>query len=281
MNSKKAKLIKHRLRESGLTFATWIVALIFFFPLLYMGITSFKPEQEVVPPSLVIENPTVENYETVLDSRMLSYLKNSVTITLSSLAVCMLLGVPAAYAIVFGTMKRRKADNLFFWFLSTTLLPPVSVIVPIFLIFRILGMLDTTFGMVFIYSGVHIPIVIWMTRSFLMDVPKELVESAEIDGSSKFRAFFSIILPLVRSGLASTALLVFVFVWNEFFFALNLTAVGSATLPVYMASFMTQEGLFWAKLSAIATSVILPPVILGWLSHKQLVKGLTMGAVKG
>ena len=120
-----------------------------------------------------------------------------------------------------------------------------------------------------------------MTRSFLMDVPKQLTESAAIDGASRVRTFFSIILPLVRSGVTSTALLVFVFVWNEFFFALNVASVNAATLPVYMASFMTQEGLFWAKLSAIATFVILPPLILGWLSHKQLVKGLTMGAIKG
>ena len=273
--------IAKRLRDAFTNVGTWVAALLFFFPLLYMVLTSFKSEEDVIPPSLFIDNPTVENYRTVLDDRMFAHLGNSVSVTLSTVACSLLLGVPAAYAIVFGSMRRKRADNLFFWFLSTTLLPPVSVVVPVYLIFRTLGILDTIFGLVFIYTGIHTPIVIWMTRSFLMDVPKQLIESAAIDGASKVRAFFSIILPLVRSGVASTALLVFVFVWNESFFALNVASVNAATLPVYMASFMTQEGLFWAKLSAIATFVILPPLILGWLSHKQLVKGLTMGAIKG
>ena len=181
--------------------------------------------------------------------------------------------------IVFGRLKH--SDSLFFWFLSTTLLPPVAGIVPVFLLFRFTGLLDTLGGMVLIYAGINIPIVIWMTRSYLLDVPREILESSDMDGSSRIRSFFSIIVPLSRQGIISTGLLVFIFVWNEFFFSINLTYVNAAPVPVYMASFMTQEGLFWAKLSAISTLVVLPPLILGWFAQRSLVKGLTMGAVKG
>ena len=188
-------------------------------------------------------------------------------------------GGPVAYAVVFGRL--RNSDRLFFWFLSTTLLPPVAVIVPVFLLFRLTGLLDTLGGLVLIYAGVNIPIVIWMTRSFLLDVPREILESSDIDGSSPLRSFFSIVVPLARQGIISTGLLVFIFVWNEFFFSINLTYVHAATVPVYMAGFMTQQGLFWAKLCAISTLVVLPPMVLGWLAQRALVKGLTMGAVKG
>ena len=268
-------------RRQGANLITWIVGLVWFFPLLYMVLTSFKPEAEVVPPSLFLANPTLENYRAVLDSSIFSYFYNSFIVTIGSVLSSLVLGVPAAYTIVFGAMDRKKSDNLFFWFLSTTLLPPVSVIVPIFLLFRFGGMLDTLWGLTLIHSGVNIPIVIWMTRSYLMDVPIEMLESADLDGSNRLRSFFSIVLPLTKSGIMATGLLVFVFVWNEFFFAVNLTYIHAAPVPVHMASFMTQEGLFWAKLSAISTVVALPPLILGWLSQRSLVKGLTMGAVKG
>ena len=204
------------------------------------------------------------------------------TVTAGSLASvfgCLLFGVPTAYVIVFGRLK--NSNSLFFWFLSTTLLPPVAGIVPVFLLFRLTGLLDTLGGMVLVYTGINIPIVIWMTRSYLLDVPREVLESSDIDGSSRIRSFFSIIVPLARQGIISTGLLVFIFVWNEFFFSINLTYVNAAPVPVYMASFMTQEGLFWAKLSAISTLVVLPPLILGWFAQRSLVKGLTMGAVKG
>ncbi|HUX51114.1 MAG TPA: carbohydrate ABC transporter permease [Spirochaetia bacterium] len=257
----------------------WLVAILWCFPLIYMFITSFKLEADVVPPSLLIQHFTLSNYAIVLQQEIVHYVVDSLTITLSTVAVCLLVGVPTAYAIVFGKLK--NPDNLFFWFLSTTLLPPVAVIVPMFLLFKFTGLLDTVGGMILIYSGVNIPIVIWMTRSFLLDVPTEVLESAEIDGASRVKSFFSIVLPLARMGIISTALLVFIFVWNEFFFAINLTYVNAAPVPVYMASFMTQEGLFWAKLSAISTIVVLPPLVLGWIAQRSLVKGLTMGAVKG
>jgi sorbitol/mannitol transport system permease protein len=257
----------------------WAVCLAYFFPILYMFITSLKHETDVIPPKLFF-TPTLENYRTVLlSSDIVSHILNSAVITLTSMVACILLGVPTAYAIVFGRLK--KPDSLFFWFLSTTLLPPVSVIIPVFIIFKNLALLDTRLGMILMYVGANIPIAVWMIRSFLKDIPLELLEAADIDGATRVRSFFRIVVPLARSGIISTALLVFIFVWNEFFFAINLTYVNASPIPVYMASYMTQEGLFWAKLSAISTVTVLPPLILGWISHKSLVRGLMMGAVKG
>jgi sorbitol/mannitol transport system permease protein len=257
----------------------WIIAILWSFPLLYMLLTSFKGEADVLPPSLWIHHPTLENYAAVLRQEFVRYFLNSAVVSLSTVAACLAFGVPVAYVVVFGKLK--NSDNLFFWFLTATLFPPVAVIVPVFLLFRFAGLLDTLGGLILIYSGFNIPIVIWMTRSFLLDVPREILESADIDGSSRLRSFLFVVLPLARQGIVSTGLLVFIFVWNEFFFSINLTYVSAAPVPVYMASFMTQEGLFWAKLCAISTLVVLPPMVLGWLAQRSLVKGLTMGAVKG
>jgi sorbitol/mannitol transport system permease protein len=256
----------------------WALCLAFFFPILYMVLTSFKHETEAVPPQLFF-SPTLENYRTVLGSGILPHILNSMLITVVTMLFCVLLGVPTAYSIVFGKLK--KPDSVFFWFLSTTLLPPVSVIIPVFLLFKFMHLLDNRWGMVLIYTGANIPIAVWMIRSFLKDIPRELLEAADIDGATRVRSFFKLILPLARTGIISTALLVFIFVWNEFFFAVNLTYINASTIPVYMASYMTQEGLFWAKLSAISTLTVLPPLVLGWVSHKTLVRGLMMGAVKG
>ncbi len=257
----------------------WLVAIVWSFPILYMFLTSLKGEADVLPPSLWVAHPTLENYATVLRQEILRYILDSSVISVATVALCLVIGVPVAYAVVFGRLS--NSDNLFFWFLSTTLFPPVAVIVPVFLIFRLAGLLDSVAGMILIYTGFNIPIVIWMTRSFLLDVPRELLESSDIDGSSRLASFFSVVLPLARQGIVSTGLLVFIFVWNEFFFSINLTYIHAAPVPVYMASYMTQEGLFWAKLCAISTLVVLPPMILGWFAQRSLVKGLTMGAVKG
>jgi sorbitol/mannitol transport system permease protein len=273
----RARFARKSLRVLGIA-GIWAVCLAFFFPILYMVLTSFKHETEAVPPSLFF-TPTLENYRTVLSSGILPHILNSGIITLTTMLFCILLGVPAAYAIVFGKLK--KPDSTFFWFLSTTLLPPVSVIIPVFLVFKYLNLLDSRWGMIIIYTGANIPIAVWMVRSFLKDIPKELLEAADIDGATRPHTFFRIIIPLARTGIISTALLVFIFVWNEFFFAVNLTYIHASPIPVYMASYMTQEGLFWAKLSAISTLTVLPPLVLGWISHKALVRGLMMGAVKG
>ena len=273
------RTIKKKAGNLMITFLTYILCFIWVFPVYYMVITSFKVEESVIPPSLFINKFTLDNYAIIFNKTIFSHIANSAIVTVISVLLCLAIGLPAAYRIVFGKMKNPA--NLYFWFISTQLLPPCAVLVPAFLIMRWMNLLDTRTGLILLYVGIHTPLIIWMVTSFFKDIPFEILEAADIDGCSKLNAFFKIIFPLSKMGIISSALLTFVFIWNEFFFAVNLTAIKANTLPVYMASFMTQEGLFWAKLSAISTITILIPVIFGIISQKALVEGLTMGAVKG
>jgi sorbitol/mannitol transport system permease protein len=256
-----------------------IIAFTYFFPILWMILTGFKYEVDVVNPSLAFE-PTLIHYRLIFSGKIFHFLLNSIVITGTSTLFAMAIGVPASYALVMAKLK-NNGDNLFFWFISTILLPPVCVVIPVFVIFKFLNLLDNHLGLIFIYTAVNIPIVVWMMRSFFKDIPYELVEASKIDGASEFVAFFRIVFPLSRHGLSATILLLIIFIWNEFFFALHLTYTKAATLPIHIATFMTQEGLFWAKMCAISTVAILPPMLLGWINQKQLVRGLTMGAIKG
>jgi sorbitol/mannitol transport system permease protein len=269
-----------KLISIGLTLITYIIAFIYFFPILWILITGFKGEGEAVmiPPSIIFE-PTLENYKLIWDLGFSTYLKNSVIVTISSTVIALLLGVPAAYALAMFNLK--KGNDLLFWFISTRFLPVAGVIIPLYLIFKSINLLDSLIGLILLYSAMNVPLIVWMMRSFFKDISYELIEATQIDGATGLQSFFYIVLPLVKPGLISTALLSMVFAWNEFFFAVSMSYTNAATLPVYMSSFMTQEGLFWAKMSAAATLSILPVLILGWFTQKQLVRGLTMGAVKG
>ncbi|HEU5139190.1 MAG TPA: carbohydrate ABC transporter permease [Bacillales bacterium] len=267
--------------RSGLgTFFTYIVAFLWFFPVLWLFITGFKTEGAAsqFPPSFIFQ-PIFEHYHLVWSHGALHYLINSAEITILSTALSLLLGVPVAYALAVYRMKR--ADDILFWFISTRFLPIAGVIIPIYVFFQSLGLLDTQLVLILVYAGMNTPLVIWMMRSFFKDIPYDLIESSQVDGASGLQGFFKITLPLVRSGLVSTILICMVFAWNEFFFAITLTYTNASTMPVYMAQFMSQEGLFWAQMSAAATIAILPVLLLGWFSQKSLVRGLTMGAVKG
>jgi len=199
-------------------------------------------------------------------------------ITGLSTLVSLLLGVPASYAMAFYSTSRTDGSML--WVMSTRMLPPVGVIVPLYLLFQRLSLLDTYTGMIIIYTGMNVPLVIWMVRSFMLDIPFEIVEAARMDGVTLWQEIRYMVLPLIIPGLAATALLCFIFAWNEFFFAFNLTTIKAAPLSVYISSFKTAEGLFWAKMSAAATATVLPVLIAGWVAQRQLVTGLTMGAVK-
>jgi sorbitol/mannitol transport system permease protein len=278
MKNKAAVNLMEKRESIWIILLVYCLSLLFFFPILYMFLTSLKSEAQAVQISFIFK-PTLESFKTVLNKDIAHYLVNSTYITLAVTFLSLLFGIPATYALVFGTLK--KPDTLFFQFVSANLLPPVGVIFPWFIIFKFLHLLDTRSGLILIYIGINIPLVIWIVTSFFKDVPQEIVEAAEIDGCSKFYGFFKVIFPLTRTGIISAALLVIIFVWNEFFFAVNLTYVKAGTIPVYMAGFMTQEGLFWAKLSAISSICVLPPLILGWITQKSMIKGLTMGAVKG
>lgn len=261
-----------------LAFATLVLALLYFFPILWLVITSFKLEVDVVNPSLFF-TPTLSHYRIIFQGPVFHHLMNSIIISTLSTTIALLLGIPASNAIV-RYFPKKQSSNLFFWFISTIILPPASVVIPIYIIMNKIHLLDTYFGLILIYSAIHIPITVWMMRSFFKDIPFELIEAARIDGASELTSFIRIILPLARHGISATTLLVLIFIWNEFFFGLHLTNTKVSTFPILLAGYMSQEGLFWAKMSAISTIAILPPMILGWINQKYLVRGLTMGAVK-
>ncbi|MEH7384180.1 carbohydrate ABC transporter permease [Bacillus sp. JJ1521] len=266
--------------SGGLTLFTYVIAFLFFFPILWIFITGFKSEGDavIIPPTFIFK-PTLENYALVWNLGVSDFIVNSIIVTGVSTIIALALGVPAAYALSMYKVKNR--DNLLFWFISTRFLPVAGVIIPLYLIFKNMNLLDSLIGLIILYSAMNVPLIIWMMRSFFNDISYEIIEATQIDGASGLQCFFKVILPLVKPGLISTALLSMVFAWNEFFFAVSMSYTNASTLPVYMSSFMTQEGLFWAKMSAAATISILPVLILGWFTQKQLVRGLTMGAVKG
>jgi sorbitol/mannitol transport system permease protein len=257
----------------------WVVGLIAFFPVLYMVLTGFKTETDAVdlPPKLVFQ-PTLENYSEILRVDFWPFFQNSIIASTVSTAFVMLLGVPAAYGIVFHPPKRSK--DILFFFISTKFLPPAGVIVPLFIIYRDANLLGTVHGLIILYTSMNLPIAIWMMRSFFEEIPQDIIDAARLDGAGLLREMREIVLPMVVPGLVATVFLAIIFAWNEFFFAVSLASIGTATVPIFMVKFVTSEGLFWAKLSASCTLAILPIVILGWAAQRQLVRGLSMGAVK-
>jgi len=274
--------IKRTVKLTVLTVIIYVIAIAYFSPILYMFISGFKTEHQAVMPSLFFK-PTLETYKKVLgDPTMFRYLRNSFIQVVFGTAVSLLLGVPAAFGLVFGNLRRSTTNGkIYFWFITTILLPPVAVIIPLFTWFQEFNLINTPFGLMAAYIGFHTPIVVWMVHSFFKDLPVEIFEASEIDGCTRMQQFLRIGVPLVRTGIISAALLVAVFIWNEFFLGFNLTGNPTATMPVYMARFREQQGMFVAQLSASSTIAILPAVILGWMTQKALVKGLTLGAVKG
>jgi sorbitol/mannitol transport system permease protein len=262
------------------TIVAWTIALLFFFPVLLIVLTGFKTESTAItlPPRLFFE-PTLDQYREIRSRGFFPFFRNSIIASLVSTAIVMVLAVPAAYALALRPMKKWK-DVLFF-FISTKFLPPAGIIVPLYIIYRDLNLLNTLQGLVIIYVAMNLPIAIWMLRSFFEEVPQAILDAARVDGAGVVREIVQILLPMVGPGLAATAFLSIIFAWNEFFFAVNLVATEKAsTVPLFMQKFITSEGLFWAKLSAASTMAIAPVVILGWISQRQLVRGLSMGAVK-
>ena len=272
--------MNRKTRDHLLNAVTMLLSFFMFFPIFWMILSSFKTEEDAfaLPPKLIF-TPTLENWQVALmGSDFPGFLVNTLIITGVSTLVALLLGIPAAYAMAFYPTKRTDGSML--WVMSTRMLPPVGIIVPLFVIFRDLNLLDTHLGMIIIYTGMNVPLVIWMVRSFILEIPFEIIEAARMDGVTLWQEVRSLVLPLIVPGLAATALLCFIFAWNEFFFAFNLTTIDASPLSVYISSFKTDEGLFWAKLSAAATATIFPVLIAGWVAQRQLVTGLTMGAVK-
>ena len=258
----------------------WLVACILFFPIFWMFITSFKTEVVAVatPPQLFFK-PTLDNYVAVQErAAYFNYAWNSIIISVGATILALLLAVPAAYAMSFFPTKRTKSTLL--WMLSTKMLPSVGVLVPIYILGRETGLLDTRIGLIIIYTLINLPIVVWMIYSFFKEVPKEILEADRMDGATTYQEVAYVLLPLALPGIASTALLSIILSWNEAFWSLNLTTFDAAPLTAFIASFSSPQGLFWAKLSAASTMAIAPILIFGWISQKQLVRGLTFGAVK-
>jgi sorbitol/mannitol transport system permease protein len=256
----------------------WTCALLLFFPIFWVAITAFKTEQQAYTPSLLFM-PTLSTFTEVFSrSNYLAFVQNSLIVSLGSTLLCLLLAVPAAYSMAF--FPTRRTQKLLLWMLSTKMMPAVGVLIPIYLLAKGSGLLDTVTGLTLVYTLINLPIAVWMAYTYFNDVPREILEAARIDGANAWQEMIYLLLPTAMPGLASTALLLIILSWNEAFWSLNLSSVNAAPLTVFIASYSNPEGLFWAKLSAASLLAIAPIMALGWLAQKQLVRGLTFGAVK-
>ncbi len=268
-------------RKAFNTAAAYLVGFIIFFPILWMVLASFKTELEAfaMPPSFLFFDWTTENYTTVQErSDYLHHAMNSIIIAGGSTLIAMLIAIPAAWSMAFAPSHRTK--DILLWMLSTKMMPSVGVLVPVYLIFRDFGLLDSRAGLVFILCLGNLPIVVWMLFTYFKEIPKDILEAARMDGATTFKELVYVLTPMAIPGLASTLLLNVILAWNEAFWTLNLTTSEAAPLTTFIASYSSPEGLFWAKLSAASTLAIAPILVLGWFSQKQLVRGLTFGAVK-
>ena len=270
---------KRRGNSVPLGIVGWVLGIVFFFPVLWMVITSFKTEVQAYTntPHLFF-SPTLSQYKAVFDSGIWPYVANSAFATIVSTILVLLLATPCAFALSLRPV--RKTRDVLFFFISTKMLPVVAAIIPIYIAARDLHLLDNIFTLVILYTAMNLPIAVWMMRSFFLEVPGELLEAAEMDGARLRRTVTEVILPVVAPGLAATALICCIFAWNEFFFAVNLTGTVAGTVPVFLVGFITSEGLFWSQLSAAATIASVPIILIGWIAQRQLVRGLSMGALK-
>nr|WP_325263281.1 carbohydrate ABC transporter permease [uncultured Rhizobium sp.] len=263
----------------GWTILAWVVALLIFFPILYALITSLKTEQEAIAGFSLIPSGTLENYITVQTQR--DYFKpfmNSVILSVGSTILALIIAIPGAWAMAFTPGKRTK--DILMWMLSTKMMPAVAVLLPIFILFRNFGLLDSRIGLTIMLTLINLPIVVWMLYTYFREIPGEILEAARMDGANLWKEIVYVLTPMAVPGIASTLLLNIILAWNEAFWTIQLTTTNAAPLTAFIASFSSPQGLFWAKLSAASTMAIAPILILGWFSQKQLVRGLTFGAVK-
>jgi sorbitol/mannitol transport system permease protein len=274
----RASTLRQKSGAAGWAVLAWIVAIAFFLPVLWMVITAFKPESaaETWPPQFVF-HPTLSEFRLVF-SGMGPFLTHSVIATVGSTILVLLLGVPAAYALSVHPVQRWR-DGLFF-FISTKMLPIVAAIGPLYVIALHTHLLDSIWLLIILYTAMNLPLAIWMIRSFMLEVPRELLEAARLDGAGRIREIGTVIMPIVTPGLVSTALICVIFAWNELFLAINLTITHAATMPMFLISSVPQEGLYIAHLSAAATVASVPVVLVGWIAQRSLVRGLAMGAIK-
>ncbi len=270
-----------RKKKWTFTILAWIVALILFFPILWTFLTAFKTEGDAIlfPPAFLPPHWTLENFvEVQTRSNYFKHFFNSVVISVGSTLIGLIIAVPAAWSMAFSPTKRTK--DILMWMLSTKMMPAVGVLVPIYLIFKNLGLLDSLAGLTGILMLINLPIMVWMLYTYFREIPIDILEASRMDGASLWKEIVYVLLPMAIPGIASTLLLNVILAWNEAFWTLNLSAADAAPLTTFIASYSSPEGLFWAKLSAASTLAIAPILILGWFSQKQLVRGMTFGAVK-
>jgi len=257
----------------------WLVVFIFFFPVLWMWLESLKTEpQAASSPPTILFAPTLAEFQEVLSGDFPPFFINSAVASVGSTLLVLILALPAAYALAIRPVKRTR-DVLFF-FISTRFLPFAASLVPLYLLARDLHLLDNIFALVLIYTTINLPLGVWLLRSFLLEIPNDLFEAARVDGAGFFRELTRIVVPLIAPGIAATSLICLIFSWNEFFYAVNFTSSVAATAPIFLVGFISGRGLFYAKLAAAATLASLPVLLAGWIAQKQLIRGLTMGAVK-
>jgi sorbitol/mannitol transport system permease protein len=268
-------------RKLTVTAVAWSVGFLIFFPILWTILTSFKTEAEAfaIPPKFIFFQWTTENYATVQErSDYMRFAMNSVVLSLGSTLVALLFAIPAAWAMAF--QPTRKTKDLLMWMLSTKMMPPVGALIPVYLLFRDMGLLDSRGGMIVILFLMNLPIVVWMLYTYFKEIPVDILEAARMDGAVLWKELVYVLAPMAVPGIASTLLLNVILTWNEAFWTLNLTTKDAAPLTAFIASYSAPQGLFWAKLSAASTMAIAPILILGWFAQRQLVRGLTFGAVK-
>ncbi|QDC09170.1 carbohydrate ABC transporter permease [Oceanicola sp. D3] len=263
------------------TAAAWTIGIAIFFPILWTVLTSFKTEAQAIadPPIWLGFDWTLENYSVVQErSNYFRFLMNSVIIAVGSTVLGLLIAIPSAWSMAFVPGKRTK--DVLLWMLSTKMLPAVGVLFPIVLIARFLDLYDTHILLIVVLMLMNLPIIIWMLYTYFKEIPVDILEAARMDGASLKSEIIYVLTPMALPGIASTMLLNIILAWNEAFWTLNLTTTKAAPLTAFIASYSSPEGLFYAKLSAASTMAIAPILIMGWFSQKQLVRGLTFGAVK-
>ena len=268
-------------QKIGYTAAAWAVGLLIFFPVLWTILTSFKTEVSAVasPPEFLGADWTLQNYADVwARSDYPRFFLNSVIISIGSTLLGLAVAIPAAWSMAFVPGKRTK--DLLMWMLSTKMMPAVGVLIPMYLLFQKTGLFDTRTGLILALMLMNLPIIIWMLYTYFKEIPAEILEAARMDGASLTNEILYVLTPMAIPGIASTMLLNIILAWNEAFWTITLTTVNAAPLSAFIASFSAPQGLFYAKLSAASTMAIAPILIVGWFSQKQLVRGLTFGAVK-
>ena len=262
------------------TFFAWAITLVVVFPLIWLVLTSFKTELQAiaVPPQLFF-TPTLESFAEVnLRSDYLLHAGNSVITSVVSTLLGLAIAAPAAYSMAF--FRTRRTRDILMWMLSTKMMPAVGALVPVYVLAQTAGLLDSLTVLIVVFTLSNLPIMVWMLYSGFKDIPPDILEASRMDGASIWGEFVHVIRPLAMGTLASTGLLCLVLAWNEAFWSLNLSSAKAGTLAALIASYSSPEGLFWAKLSAASLMAIAPIVVVGWFSQKQLVQGLTFGAVK-